>query len=131
MSLGQTYDERNFISKLLFYWVNPLIRKAVAGNLKKVDDLYDLPAELGISKISERLQQQIIQTSSMFKSLHKCFAKEFYCIGLLRLISDLSGFASPLLLSALLTHNSNDTSLPYLYTLGLFGASIFSIVHTT
>lgn len=41
---------------------------------------------------------------SLFKALHKCFGFEFYSIGFLKLLSDLSGFAGPLLLSRLVNY---------------------------
>lgn len=67
----------------------------------------------------------------MFWALNKAFGKEFYAIGLLRLVADMSGFAGPLLLGGLLQENSTDASgtelRPYLYSIGLLSASLLGI----
>lgn len=104
--------------------MNPLITKGVAGGLKKIEDLFDLPDSLNISRISERLQICISQTKTLFWALHKGFGREFYLIGVLRFIADIAGFAGPLLLGGLLQNrNENDNTepdwSPYLYALGL------------
>ncbi|XP_055387213.1 ATP-binding cassette sub-family C member 10 [Condylostylus longicornis] len=120
-SLGHAQDEANLASKFLFYWVEPLITKGSIGNLKKVDDLFDLPDCLNINRNSERLQTAVFQSNSFFWALHKAFGREFYLIGLLRFIADTAGFAGPLLLGGLLTEHTKKESIDmsYLYALGL------------
>lgn len=126
--LGHAQDEANSFSKLLFIWVNPLISKGVAGHLKKIEDLFDLPECLSVTRISERLQQAISSSSSLFWALHKAFGREFYLIGLYRFIADTAGFAGPLLLGGLLkestTENAGTDVRPYFYALGLLAASL-------
>lgn len=125
--LGTAQDGYNFLSKLIFYWVNPLIDKGVLGKLRRNDDLFDLPDCLNIKKISERLQKHLDGSKSLFKALHRSFGVEFYLIGLLRLVSDLSSFAGPLLLGGLLqagTDESGVTVNAYWYAAGLFGATL-------
>uniref|UniRef100_A0A1A9WKS6 ABC-type xenobiotic transporter n=1 Tax=Glossina brevipalpis TaxID=37001 RepID=A0A1A9WKS6_9MUSC len=125
--LGHAQDEANLSSRFLFHWVNPLISKGVAGNLKRIEDLFDLPDALNISRISERFQTSISSTKNLFWALHKVFGKEFYLIGILRFVADISTFAGPLLLGGLLAqepaHKDHDESVnwqPYLYASGLF-----------
>uniref|UniRef100_A0A1I8QDH6 ABC-type xenobiotic transporter n=1 Tax=Stomoxys calcitrans TaxID=35570 RepID=A0A1I8QDH6_STOCA len=131
--LGHAQDEANYASHLFFYWVGPLISKGLAGNLKRIDDLFDLPEALNISRISEKLQVSIARSKNLFWALQRAFGKEFYSIGILRFIADISSFAGPLLLGGLLsqatvsstTNNDDETNWkPYLYALGLFGTQL-------
>ena len=146
-ALGPIEDDANLLSKFVFYWVRPLIAKAVSGKLKRNDDLFDLPEALTLHRVTEKLQTALSETSSLLKALHKCFGWEFYLIGLLRLLGDLSGFAGPLLLGALLRMEINGNStvpidpadssgssdfVAYYHALGLFGSamiSAFAAVH--
>lgn len=41
------------------------------------------------------------QNVTLLRALHTCFALQFYSIGILKLISDMAGFAGPLLLNRL------------------------------
>ncbi|XP_055637767.1 ATP-binding cassette sub-family C member 10 [Toxorhynchites rutilus septentrionalis] len=134
--LGPIQDEANFLSKLIFYWVRPMIAKGVAGKLRKNDDLFDLPECLNMRRIIDKLQKQLNATRSLYKALHRSFGWEFYLIGVLRLIADLAGFAGPLLLGGLLRSENaaNDTSQPseneyyrpYYYALGLLLSTLIS-----
>uniref|UniRef100_A0A182YGV8 ABC-type xenobiotic transporter n=1 Tax=Anopheles stephensi TaxID=30069 RepID=A0A182YGV8_ANOST len=101
-ALGPIEDDANMLSKIVFYWVRPLIAKGVSGKLKRSDDLFDLPEALTLHRVTEKLQLALSTTTSLLKALHKCFGWEFYMIGLLRLLGDLSGFAGPILLGGLL-----------------------------
>lgn len=127
-ALGQAQDEAPWLSKLLFYWVNPLIEKGLSGNLKTIDDLFDLPESLSINNTAERLQRALTTTISLFRSLHRVFGLEFYAIGLLRFSADMLGFTGPLLLSRLLsqeTNNQTETDLKsYAYAFGLFATAL-------
>lgn len=126
-NLGQAQDEASRLSKLLFYWVNPLIDKGICGNLKRIDDLFDLPESLSITNNVERLQNAINQTFSLFRSLHRAFGIEFYTIGFLSFFADTLTFAGPLLLAGLLTNGSDDQTgtdiRAYSYAFALFGTA--------
>lgn len=130
--LGDADDNANIFSRFLFYWVNPLIEKGIAGKLKKLDDLFDLPSSLNIYNLSDKFHQAISDRKSLFRALHKTFGREFYAIGLLRLMADMSGFCGPILLGGLLTSsNKADENQdlrtnykPYLYALGLFASTL-------
>lgn len=128
MALGQAQDEAPCLSRLLFYWVNPLIDKGLMGQLRRLDDLFDLPESLNIHNNIEYVQNALEQTRSLLRTLHSVFGFEFYAIGILRFVGDMSGFAGPLLLAALLNHKNDDqtgTDLKaYGYALGLFGVSL-------
>lgn len=130
--LGHAQDEANYFSRFFFHWVGPLISKGLAGNLRRIEDLFDLPDALNISRISEKLQISISRSKNLFWALHKAFGKEFYLIGILRFIADITSFTGPLLLGALLRQASSgaDTNeddfnwQPYFYALGLFGTQL-------
>lgn len=128
--LGHAQDDASWLSQLVFSWVNPLIDKGVAGHLRKIDDLFDLPESLTVTTITERLQIAIDNTKSMFRALHRSFGYEFYLIGIIRFSSDMSSFAGPLLLGALLKSQTTDKTgsdmQPYLYALALFGSTLYS-----
>lgn len=49
------------------------------------------------------------QNVSLFRALHHCFALQFYGIGMLKLISDMAGFAGPLLLNKLVIFVQDDS----------------------
>lgn len=130
-ALGPAQDHHNFISKIFFFWVNPLIKKGVANLLQKNEDLFDLPDCLNVNLLAKKLHQSLRHNGSLFFSLHRAFGLEFYFIGIFRLIADLSGFAGPLLLGGLLstTENSSDDDFQlnsYKYAAGLLGTTLLS-----
>lgn len=125
--LGHAQDEANWLSRFVFHWVKPLINKGVAGKLRRIEDLFDLPDALNITRLSERLHLALSQSQSVFRALHKCFGFEFYLIGLLRLVADISSFAGPLLLGGLLRQDGSEADQKaYYYALGLFGSTLLS-----
>lgn len=127
--LGTAQDSASYGSRFVFGWVKKLIDKGVMGDLKHIDDLFDLPECLNVSLITSRMQRSIDCTISLFRALHRSFWKEFYGIGILQLLAGLSGFAGPLLLGGLLRSSPTDSGQgtsprPYFYALGLFGATL-------
>lgn len=130
-TLGAAHDGFNFLNRLVFRWVSPLITKGVLGKLRKNDDLFDLPECLNIKRLFESLQKNLASSRSLFKALHRSFGWEFYAIGILRLFSDLSNFAGPLLLGGLLRSGADenaDSQHAYYYAAGLFGTTLLSAV---
>lgn len=130
-NLGNAQDGASCLSKLTFYWVNALISKGILGQLKRIDDLFDLPSCISVYHIVEKMQKCFIDRKTLFVALHKNFGCEFYLIGIYRLVADVTGFAGPLLLGALLDSSTtetttNDNNRAYLYALGLFLSSILS-----
>lgn len=105
----------------------------MAGYLLNIDDLFMLPECLRIAHLADRLRHAIDGSRSLLRALHRAHGLEFYSIGLLRLIADLSGFAGPLLLGGLLTIDTAAVGTteedefdgqPYVYALGLFGSTL-------
>lgn len=108
--------------------MNGLINKGVEGHLHHTDDLFKLPDCINVVHLAQQMRAAIHATPTLLRSLHQAHGFEFYSIGVLRLISDLSGFAGPLLLGGLLSHTTDkgvgkdDVDLaPYWYAVGLFG----------
>lgn len=128
--LGHAQDEANWASRFIFHWVNPLIGKGVAGKLRRIEDLFDLPDALNVTRLSERLHMALSQSHKLLGALHKCFGFEFYAIGLLRLVADISSFAGPLLLGGMLRESGVEPmgNRSYYYALGLFGSTLLSAV---
>lgn len=129
--LGAAQDGHNIFSRMFFHWVTPLIEKGVLGMLRKNDDLFDLPEFLNIKRLSDSFHTNICNTRSLFKALHKSFGFQFYAIGFLRLFSDLSSFAGPLLLGGLLRTGMDEkekSNTAYWYAAGLFASTLISAV---
>lgn len=49
--LGVAEDRSNFLSKLTFWWVRPMMKKGYNGNLQCVEDLFLLPQSLSTKKL--------------------------------------------------------------------------------
>lgn len=131
--LGVGMEDIPWLSKVLFYWVNPLMKKGAEGKLLHPDDLFDLPDNLNSTTLSRKLDDALIgkqsngnvhehssnsnssslpdvsfmqaeQTNvSLIRALHNCFWFQFYGIGLLKLTADCAGFAGPMLLYKLVS----------------------------
>lgn len=124
VALGPAQSRASILSRLYFSWVNPLIRSAVERPPKSINDLFTLPESMSFTCITNKFQQNIDRSRTVLQALHSSFGREFYLIGLLRLIADTSGFAGPLLLGGLLRSEFNKsygyTSDALLYAGGLF-----------
>ena len=55
-------DGANLLSRLLFYWVNPLMIKGSVGRLQKPEDLPPLPRSLNTEKIRNRFHKILFGT---------------------------------------------------------------------
>lgn len=112
------------------------MEKGAAGKLQSSEELFDLPDRLLTSHLALKLRkalnksvyENLTPNVSLLKALHVCFWKEFYSIGILKFISDLSGFAGPLLLHSLVSFIENKSEPiinGYLYAAGLM---VFSLI---
>jgi len=112
--LGVAKDRAPFLNRLLFRWVDPLIGKAYRGALHHPDDVFDLPETMSVHTVAGRVSRQAEQMAKLVPvtsqqqqqdehpqiSLYNCWGKQFFAIGLLKLLNDCAGFAGPLLLHA-------------------------------
>lgn len=72
--LGVAMDDNTWLSKLLFYWVNPLMRKGYDGKIMHTDDLHDLPLKLTVN-YSNRMFNKALQmdADAIQKALRKTY----------------------------------------------------------
>uniref|UniRef100_A0A8D9EWB0 ABC-type xenobiotic transporter n=2 Tax=Cacopsylla melanoneura TaxID=428564 RepID=A0A8D9EWB0_9HEMI len=119
--LGTALANTGYLSRLTFSWVQPLMSKGIRDKLQCTDDLYDLPVSLSSSYLYEKMLHALAVTRiieadpirpsrdegrgyaqvprpSLLRALHYCYGYAFYACGGLKVISDLAGFAAPLLL---------------------------------
>ena len=54
--LGIAKEQAPLLSKLLFYWVHPLIKKGRLGKLKTTEDLFDVPVAISAPIVSDKFQ---------------------------------------------------------------------------
>lgn len=134
IELGVGESTSNIFSKITFWWVNKIIMKGYNEELEKPEDLALLPEYLTTSNVKKTFvnvmqkgkkyqrEQEVKDGSkcnwfeegkqpkvkrSLLKTLHKTYAWYLYVLGLVRLMIDLSGFAQPLLLNALVKYMEN------------------------
>ena len=87
--------------------------KGRMGLLQTPDDVFDVPPAMAASVVSEKFRaaRDSLGFSDsgivVMRILFKCFGAQFFAIGSLKFIADCAGFASPLLLSGLLTFMEN------------------------
>lgn len=54
-NLGIAMENTNLLSKIVFYWVNPLIEKGSKLMIHSFDDLYEMPSSLNTQYLSTKL----------------------------------------------------------------------------
>ncbi|XP_076239385.1 ATP-binding cassette sub-family C member 10 [Calliopsis andreniformis] len=146
--LGTAMEDATAQSKLIFYWVNPLMEKGVRGLLNHSDDLFDLPEYVSTNTISQKIDKYLQNMPSninngvegtelifetdvkvvrnkmtLFHLLHKCFGWEFYSVGLLKFITDCTSFMGPILMNRLIgfiEDKNLSASYGYLYASLIF-----------
>ena len=125
-----------------------MIGKAYRGALHHPDDVFDLPETMSVHMVAGRVSRQAEQMAklvpvtsqqqpedeqpqiSLVRLLYNCWGKQFFAIGLLKLLNDCAGFAGPLLLHAVVDfmETPGQPALEgYLYAL-LLALSRFSFV---
>ena len=86
--LGVAKEGSTFLSKFVFYWVNPLIKKGRMGLLQTPDDVFDVPPTMVASVVSEKFRAARdslgMRTDSgivVMRVLFKYFGAQFFAIG--------------------------------------------------
>jgi len=115
LGVAKDSSKVNFLNKLFFVWVNPLVVKGEKGNLTTTDDLFDLPEDLTIHEIEIKFkskweEEEKINSGQirLWRILYHCFGKQFFAIGILKLIGDVAGFAGPILLNLVVKFVEDD-----------------------
>ncbi|KAL5019443.1 hypothetical protein ScPMuIL_003475, partial [Solemya velum] len=122
----------SWFSKLIFYWVNPLMVKGARRKIHTAEDLFLLPERLDTSAVEKGFEvilhrnKQIANTvknhqhqnvpevaiisktsnkarRTLLRSLNQAYGLEYYSLGVLKLLADCFGFAAPILLNLLVS----------------------------
>ncbi|KAI8422275.1 hypothetical protein MSG28_006161 [Choristoneura fumiferana] len=133
-------------------YVGAKMDRALIGNVDNYQQYMEIPHEPFISSgygaVGESAPQSSTpvtptwrvplrtrrQNVTLFRALHSCFALQFYSIGVLKLMSDMAGFAGPLLLNRLVTFvedESIDQHYGYLYAAGLMISTLVATFFNT
>ncbi len=135
LSLGVAKEYDPWISRLVLFWVNPLITKARRDLIDGPSDVYELPTWLKTETNSHKFESAKERRRSLdskvplIRVLWSVFRKQFVAVGLLKLLADLSGFAGPLLLNRLVSFVENrntDIKWGYFYTALLTASTLSS-----
>ncbi|XP_067884304.1 ATP-binding cassette sub-family C member 10 isoform X2 [Heterodontus francisci] len=161
-------DGASWISRIFYFWMNPLMKRGYNLQISQPNNIYQLPPKLRTHNIEEHFHKcwqkcelekasrketkpksdsnqpidssQSIQQRSegtqkeatstnmdmevqLLSVLHKAFGCRYYCLGLLKFVGSMLGFAGPLLLNSLLSFMESGTeqlTKGIWYTLGLF-----------
>ncbi|NXD78404.1 MRP7 protein, partial [Halcyon senegalensis] len=118
-------DGESWFSRFFYIWMNPLMKRGYQWKLNQPQDVYVLPRQLQAARVCDR-SHRAQETTRLFSVLHAAFGLHFYCLGLLKLASNILGFSGPLLLNLLVNFmESRQEPLSHgvLYALGLFAGS--------
>ncbi|XP_067833265.1 ATP-binding cassette sub-family C member 10 [Heptranchias perlo] len=165
-------DGASWISRLFYFWMNPLMKRGYNRQISQPNNVYQLPLKLRTDNIQEHFQKcwqmcTLEKTSSktnkqyrpkpdssqsirrksrsnrqrsegtqeeatfadtdtevqLLSVLHRAFGCRYYCLGLLKFVGSMLGFAGPLLLNLLVTFMGSSTekvTKGIWYALGLF-----------
>ena len=140
-------------SKLLFCWVQPLMRKGSRRLLNKEDSVYQLPNDLKTKhlciKFNEKLHDTVIKTRfsnenstsrveqkpkrTLLRTLHAMFGTKYFLLGFLKFGGDALGFAGPIFLNLLVkfVENNEPISQGCIYAVALFASTLVGSLLTT
>jgi len=125
----------NWLNRLFFVWVNPLISKGGRGRLRSSDDVYDLPEDMTVYHMGVRFKRTWEEAEKLhpgqvkiLRILYTCYGRQFFSIGVLKFVNDCSGFAGPILLNLVVNFVEDQGDVQvykgYIYAL-LLSASAF------
>uniref|UniRef100_A0A671TU31 ATP-binding cassette, sub-family C (CFTR/MRP), member 10 n=1 Tax=Sparus aurata TaxID=8175 RepID=A0A671TU31_SPAAU len=124
-------DGSSCVSRLFYLWMNPLFRRGQRGELDRPADVYHLPQKLRTNVVCRYFNQCWEGDVGLLRVLHKAFGLRFYILGVLKVLVNLSSFAGPLLLSALVNFMEDagaPVSTGVYCALGLFATSLLTSV---
>uniref|UniRef100_A0A8C8IQ86 ATP-binding cassette sub-family B member 6 n=1 Tax=Oncorhynchus tshawytscha TaxID=74940 RepID=A0A8C8IQ86_ONCTS len=120
-------DGSSFISRLMYLWLNPLLRRGRRGELERPCNVYLLPRRLRTTAVHRHFLH--LEEVGLLKVLHKAFGLRYYLLGVLKLAGNMLSFAGPLLLSSLV-HYMEEEGAPISQgawcATGLFFSTFFS-----
>ncbi|KAK9891612.1 hypothetical protein WA026_015576 [Henosepilachna vigintioctopunctata] len=68
--LGVAMENVNWMSKLFFSWVNPLMEKGDNKKLSEAEDLFDLPTDIHCGAISSAIEKQLSKNVDHYGTFH-------------------------------------------------------------
>ncbi|XP_053395066.1 ATP-binding cassette sub-family C member 4-like isoform X2 [Mercenaria mercenaria] len=133
----------NFLSKLLYWWMNPIFK---IGNKRRLeeDDMYNITHDEGSKYLGDELERewqketQKYQDSgknpSLIKPLFRIFGYTYILYGILLLFEEVTIIIQPILLSGLIRYFTTDSPVSkaesYMYAGGVgFCAFILAFTH--
>ncbi|XP_053404593.1 ATP-binding cassette sub-family C member 4-like isoform X3 [Mercenaria mercenaria] len=122
----------NVISKLFFWWMNPLFKKGYARQLE-VEDMYNVTVEDQSDRLGETLEKEWRKEMnkskggkrkpSLFKALFRMFGLEYILLGFVLFLEEATKVIQPLLLGGLIRYFTPGSSVTkmdsYLYAMGV------------
>ena len=68
IKLGVAGQDANCLSKLVFWWIQPLMRKGAKGQLHKPDDVFHLPTNISTKKVEEKFNAVFLKHQAALNS---------------------------------------------------------------
>ncbi|GFS16304.1 multidrug resistance-associated protein 4 [Elysia marginata] len=132
----------NYVSKMLFWWLNPLFNKGYKGWLEE-SDMYNVTPNDSSETTGEIMQaawnkelekQKHGKQASLLRSLFRAFGWKFMWFGVIVLFEEIIKLCQPVLLAELLDYFRQDstttTTEAWLYATGvIFCSVILAVVH--
>ncbi|XP_062612836.1 ATP-binding cassette sub-family C member 4-like isoform X2 [Saccostrea cucullata] len=127
----------NPLSKLLFWWMNPIFRKGYTRRLE-VDDMFNVTNEDSSEDLGKKLEREwnielakskkLDKSPSLSKCIVRIFGVQYALLGIIVFIEEATKVVQPLLLGQLIryfTPNSTISQMDaYLYAMGMSLAAI-------
>ncbi|XP_037084927.1 multidrug resistance-associated protein 7-like [Pollicipes pollicipes] len=154
--LGAAEHGASCFSLLTFWWTQPLMRRGRRRQLHTIADLHQLPRALSTDRVDAKftaclrrraaaLQARVDADTlleappptsqvSLLGVLMRCFGVEYLLLGVLKFVADLSTFAGPLLLNAIIAFIEDEhqpMSRGYSYAAMICAANVIGVLCTT
>eukprot|EP01124_Arcella_intermedia_P029518 TRINITY_DN625_c0_g1_i1.p1 TRINITY_DN625_c0_g1~~TRINITY_DN625_c0_g1_i1.p1 ORF type:complete len:1466 (+),score=369.04 TRINITY_DN625_c0_g1_i1:648-4400(+) len=126
------YDTASFPSKVVFWWMNPLLK--LGDKRPLIDqDVPPIPKDDKVQNLAEKLEFEMDLDSlnpqkSLFKCVMRCWKREFIASALFKLLGDAFSFCGPLLLQQIVLHLETPNAPMWegvLYAVGLLVGFLF------
>ncbi|KAM5164109.1 ATP-binding cassette sub-family C member 10 isoform 2-T2 [Mantella aurantiaca] len=119
-----TEDGESLLSRLFYFWMEPLMQRGARGGLKQPQDVPFLPYGLRTSRVRQKfLSKSPPGTLRLLSVLHANFGRFYYSLGIIKLCSTILAFMGPVLLNLLVNFmetREEPLSWGVIYTAGLF-----------
>jgi hypothetical protein len=126
----------NIVSRLLFLWLNPLIKLGYERPLTN-RDVWQLPAEEESASLSDRFEaawqdEKLSSAPSLVKALRKEFLYAWFVSGLFKILNDGSQFVGPFFIGKMIKFIQDPENPPayigYEYAVGLFVGALIGAI---